>query len=221
MQIDQAAEWQRLTKLYREMWDDELLNLAEDFSALTEMAQQVLRDELKLRSLGEARPQEAAERSIRPPIPHHDFGEDLSAAEDSNGESDSPHEFTWKTLLCECDTGEQAWQVYELLRRAGIESWIEAPGSRSIELSSPRVLVAADELDRAREIAAQPIPQDIIDQSRMDVPEFEPPTCPRCGAEDPVLESADPSNSWTCESCGNEWTESVEDPNERATNKER
>ncbi|MGB6690233.1 MAG: hypothetical protein WBE76_20560 [Terracidiphilus sp.] len=210
MQIDQAAEWQRLTKLYREMWDNELLNLADDFSALTEMAQQVLRDELKLRGLGEARPREAPERSVRPPIPQHDFDEDLSMAEDANSESNPRNEFTWKTLLCECDTREEAWQVYELLRRAGLESWIEAPASRSIELSSPRVLVAADELDRAREIAAQPIPQDIIDESRMKLPEFELPRCPRCGAEDPVLESVDPCNSWTCESCGNEWTESVE-----------
>jgi hypothetical protein len=211
MQIDQAAEWQRLTQLYREMWDDELLKLAADLSALTEMAQQVLRDELKLRGLGEAR--EAPERSARPPIPQHDFGEAFAASEDSSDESGPQHEFTWKTLLCECDTREQAWQICELLKRASIESWIEAPRSHALELAGPRVVVAADQLEQARQIAAQPIPQDIIEESKMRLPEFEPPRCPRCGAEDPVLESVDPCNSWACESCGNEWTEPVEDPN--------
>lgn len=211
MQIDHAAEWQRLTKLYREMCDDELLNLADDFSALTELAQQVLRDELKKRGLGESRPREAPERSDRLPIPQHDFGEDLSAAENSNSETDFQHEFTWKTLLCECEEREQAWQIREVLRRGGIESWIEGPGwMTQMDPVFLRVLVAADELDRAREITAQPVPQDVIEESRMKLPEFEAPRCPRCGAEDPVLESADPCNSWACESCGNEWTDPAE-----------
>jgi hypothetical protein len=217
MQIDHAAEWQRLTNLYREMWDDELLNLAEDFPALTELAQQVLRDELKKRGLGDARPPDGVPAQSGPrdssqgivPPSQWETPLNLPQAEDAAEETALLHEYTWKTLLCECDTREEAWQIYEVLRRAHIESWIEAPGSRSVELSSPRVLVAADELDKAREITAQPIPQDIIEESKMKLPEFEPPTCPRCGAEDPVLESVEPCNSWACESCGNEWTESA------------
>ena len=70
-------------------------------------------------------------------------------------------------------------------------------------------MVAADQLDQAREIAARPIPKEIVEQSKMQTPEFEPPVCPNCGAGDPVLESVDPVNSWRCEACGKEWSESA------------
>ena len=74
-----------------------------------------------------------------------------------------------------------------------------------------QVLVAADQLDDAREIAARPIPQDVVDESRQEVPEYIPPKCPKCGAEDSVLESAEPTNSWLCEACGKQWTEPAMD----------
>jgi transposase-like protein len=67
--------------------------------------------------------------------------------------------------------------------------------------------VAADQLEEAREVASRPIPQAIVEQSRMQIPEFELPRCPGCGAEDPLLESADPVNAWLCESCGRQWTD--------------
>jgi hypothetical protein len=97
-----------------------------------------------------------------------------------------------------------------MLKREGIESWFEGPSIRW-GIGSPRILVAADQLDQAREIAARPIPQEIVDQFKVEVPEFEAPTCPKCGAEDPVLENADPVNSWLCEACGEQWTEPTPD----------
>ncbi len=77
--------------------------------------------------------------------------------------------------------------------------------------NSPRVLVAADQLEQARDIAARPIPQEIIDESEADVPEFKPPVCPKCGAAEPVLEGVDPVNTWHCESCDYVWTDPAED----------
>jgi ribosomal protein L37AE/L43A len=71
--------------------------------------------------------------------------------------------------------------------------------------------VAADQLEEAVEIASRPIPQDILDQSREDVPEYEAPGCPKCGSQDPVLEAVDPVNTWRCEACGKQWTESADD----------
>jgi hypothetical protein len=115
-------------------------------------------------------------------------------------------EFTWKTLLCECDSKEQALAICQALTKAGIENWYERPGSRA-GVWGPRVAVAADQLDEAREIAARPIPQDVIDDFGTEAPEFVPPKCPKCGAEDPVLESAEPTNTWLCEACGEQWTE--------------
>ncbi len=126
-------------------------------------------------------------------------------------EDNGPHDYTWKTILCDCETSEQANQLCKALKQAGIESWIEGPGSQSpfanLELANPRVLVAADQLDQARAIIANPIPLEIIDQSESEEPEFIPPTCPRCGTNDPVLEGVDPGNTWRCEQCGEQWTD--------------
>jgi hypothetical protein len=215
MQDNPAADWQRLTEHYREISDEELQELAADFVDLTEAAQQVLRNEMRNRGMDE--PQAVYEAARRPaavaPLRwassvDPDAGAMDEDASGANEDDDRPREFTWKTALCECDNVAQAWQIYEVLRQAGIESWIERPGSRySLDISYPRVLVAADQLEEAQAIAAQPIPQEIIDLSKMDMPEFEAPKCPKCGAEDPVLESVEPTNTWLCEACGKRWAE--------------
>jgi hypothetical protein len=208
MQINPAEEWQRLTEHYRGMLDSELEQLADNYGDLTETAQQVLRTELLSRGLDDpcAKKELPPNRGV-PNARQWADPADLDAT-DNNDEDGPSVEFTWKTLLCECDDKEQAWQIREMLRRAGIESWVEQPGSRySFGISSPRVVVAADQIEEARQIAAMPIPQEIVDLFRADVPEFEAPQCPNCGAEDPVLESAEPANSWLCEACGAQWTE--------------
>jgi hypothetical protein len=67
------------------------------------------------------------------------------------------------------------------------------------------VQVAADQLEQA--VLASPIPQEVIEESQKKMPEFELPGCPTCGASDPLLESADPVNTWLCETCGAEWSD--------------
>jgi hypothetical protein len=126
----------------------------------------------------------------------------------TQSEDGGPREYTWKTVLCECETSAQARQLCETLRQVGIESWIE--------MTNARVLVAADQLDRARAIAANPIPQEIADRFKSEVPEYEPPVCPKCGASDPVLEAVDPENAWQCEQCGEQWTETAASEDEEA-----
>jgi ribosomal protein L37AE/L43A len=132
---------------------------------------------------------------------------------DTDDERDGPHEYTWKTLLCECETSEEARQLCEALQEAGIKGWIEGTGTYSpyaqFDLANPRVLVAADQFDQARAITARPIPREIVEESAMEALDFEPPKCPKCGAADPVLEGVDPENTWRCEQCGEQWTESA------------
>jgi hypothetical protein len=219
-----AADWQGLSEHYRSMYDEELENLAAEFDDLTETAKQVLRNELSSRGLPPPGTKPAAPKS-RPAVqPGTGSSEPLrwsggfdalggmiqspgpSRSFDANDEGSSSSEFTWKTLLCECDTTEQAQQIREMLKRAGIESWIEQPGTRW-SVSSPRVVVAADQLEDAIELARRPIPQEIVDEIKTEMPEYEPPQCPDCGADDPVLESAEPTNSWLCEACGAQWQE--------------
>jgi hypothetical protein len=198
-------EWQRLTTLYSEMGDLEMRELTASIGDLTDVAQQVLREELKKRGFDTSNAALRPGESDRRQIHELDFVEE---PEDANGLSDDAQEFTWKTFLCDCEDSQQARQLTEVLRRIGIESWIERP--RFVGgLNGPRVLVAADQLELARLIAAQPIPQEIIDESNQETPEFELPRCPECSAEDPTLESVDAFNSWECESCGNKWTEAA------------
>ncbi|MDR3752319.1 MAG: hypothetical protein P4K93_03105 [Terracidiphilus sp.] len=125
-----------------------------------------------------------------------------------------PHEYTWKTILCACDEYKEAWRISEALRRAGIESWIERQGSRyaipwagDFMTGELQVQVAADELEAARAVASQPIPQDIIEESESEIPEYVEPKCPKCGSDDVVLEGVDPENTWRCEQCEEQWTE--------------
>jgi thiol-disulfide isomerase/thioredoxin len=217
MQSDPGAEWERLTRLYREKSDEELLELGEDFGNLTDVAQQVLRDEMKKRGLtGAQLPSQAPKADGRPifgrwnqAMAEQNRESDARGAQSAEADDDPPVEYTWKTLLRECDNQEEAWQLSEMLRRAKIESWIEAPQQRSLDNSGPRVVVAADQLEEARAIAARPIPQDIIDQSKTPVEDFQPPTCPKCRAADPMLEAIEPSNTWICESCGARWSDPV------------
>ena len=134
---------------------------------------------------------------------------DSSAVEGETDENGQPYEYTWKTLLCECNNKEEATPIRLALDKAGIESWIEGSLARyAMDFSNPRILVAADQLDQAREILSMPISQELVEQSKEEIPEFDFPVCPKCGAEDPVLEGADPVNSWLCEECGAQWSDS-------------
>jgi hypothetical protein len=231
MQTDPVQEWQRLTAHYRELSDGELRQLACEFADLTETAQQALRGEMHSRGLGDPLAPPPA-RPIPAPIASRQSSSGASRAtdvfdrqaspepsasstEDENVDS-GPHDYTWKTLLCECENSDKAAQLQEALRRAGIESWINFDGSTTpfvpstqhrIAVGGIRVLVAADELDCARAIAERPIPREIIEELQTEVPEYELPACPKCGAADPVLEAVEPENLWSCEQCGAQWTE--------------
>jgi hypothetical protein len=217
MQINPIQEWQRLTEQYRQMSDDELRELAWDFPDLTETAQQALRSEMQSRGLGD--PQAATAAPVVQPAAVWSSAALESPAQtpefppcdaESGNEPSGEIEYTWKTLLCECGSGEEAWQIYEALRRSGIESWIDGPRSRyAMTLENPRVMVAADQLDLARQVLALPIPPEIVEQSKAPVPEFVPPHCPWCGAEDPILEAVGEGNCWLCEACGAEWTDDL------------
>jgi ribosomal protein S27AE len=208
---DLAAEWRRLTEHYRSLSDQELQDLSADLNDLTEVARQVLRDEMKVRGLSEPRPAtsaapkegEISKERGRWDLSFYDTPPAIGADED--GDESERAEFSWKTELCECETREQVWQLAEALRRAGIDRWVQGDGRRY-----PRIMVAADQLERARMVASQPVSRDIVDEVRQGLesrPSFEMPCCPTCGAQDPLLEPVDPANRWRCGACGRRWVE--------------
>jgi hypothetical protein len=211
-QNDTVADWQSLTQLYSEMSDGELYELDASVGDLTEMAQQVLRDEMKKRGLSKL---DTAANAGSASAPRWENGADSPADEEGSEHSEEAYELTWKVFLCECENQQQAWQIQEFLRQAGIESWMEGHGFQvANDLANPRIQVAADQLEEARAIIARPIPREIIEKSNTPDEEFTVPVCPRCGAEEPLLEGVDPVNAWLCESCGAEWTDAAEEQSE-------
>ncbi|HEV2133759.1 MAG TPA: hypothetical protein VGR47_05800 [Terracidiphilus sp.] len=205
MHIDPMQSWRSLTENYAQMSDGELIALAEDFRDLTDTARQVLRDEMRKRNLGDP-----ASTAWTPPG-FADAQRNSSGDESADGEAVSTDEFVWKHVLRENCTREEASQIFEVLKRAGVESWIDR--SRNylpLADSGFRVLVASDELEAASAVLGQPIPSDIVEQSQAEQAVYEPPVCPACGAPDPILESADPANCWKCEVCGRQWSDALE-----------
>ena len=219
MPTDPLEEWRRLTAHYSDMGDIEIQELADQINDLTPTAQQVLRDELKKRTLtnkDEAptsrRPSGEAVADWEPDSYRNEFSAEAEG-------DDEGHHYTWKVPLCNRETVIEAKCVSLMLHRAGIDSWIEATENRGGR-EWPRVLVAADQLDQARLVAEQPIPQDILDEinDAHSTREYELPTCPQCGAPDPILESVEPSNNWLCESCDHTWSDPLpEDTQEQGT----
>jgi len=223
MQDDPVRYWKDLTDNYRQMSDGEILELAAEPEELTDVAQQVLRDEVKRRGLDKPQPSSSPPGAtrVRSESYNHALGGGLrdeyvpSDSEDSDeledeleDEDEDAYEYTWKTLLCDCESNDQAWQLREALKRHGIESWVRAVPAASTDVMGPQVYVAADQLELAQAVAAQPIPQDIIDEWNTVIPEFVVPICPNCGStEGVVLESTDPTNSWFCEACEAEWSD--------------
>ena len=200
MRPNSAEEWQRLTKLYGEMSDGQVQELAESYSDLTEFAQPILRDELKKRGMDD--PQAPA---TEPPLRRNPQEEG-----DGAGEA-KPVEYSWMVLLCQCDSNEHAYQLQEVLYREGIDSWVDnekSPGRHGLRY--PEVLVAPDQLEKARRIAAQPIPQGILnDAKNLQSEDFVAPRCPRCKSEEVLLVTTEPTNQWQCDECGAKWSDRV------------
>ena len=130
MQANPLEEWQRLSELYREKSEEELCELADDFVDLTESARLVLRDEMRKRGMGDPAARTDVQKDedrpgaeSNPPATMHWEPQNYSSDSEADQENtDQPHEYTWKTPLCECEDRAEGWQLAEVLRRAGIES---------------------------------------------------------------------------------------------------
>jgi hypothetical protein len=211
-----AEELLRLTRHHRQLCDEDLLDLFEHLADLTPAARQVLGDEMKSRGISD--PANAL-ASLDPNLPEplaraEALIEAREAAQRAARNSSGPREYTWKVDLCECDEWDQVWQIRRVLQRAGIESWARGATADNYQLMMrPRVMVAAEQLEEAQSIIVQPIPQDIIDESKLEIPEYQLPHCARCQDQEPTLIATEPSNQWLCESCGNEWRDPAVESN--------
>ncbi len=213
--MDPMSEFAELRRNYEQMLDGELEELDRVKNDLSSTAQGILQEELKKRGLSVWGKRES-EKVMRMVGGDDDVSDEPATAADSVYDEKGQFVdtrgkvFTYKTLLCECDDAEQAYQLKELLQRNGIDSWVSVPGGgRGFGLPA-KVEVGADQLEQAKMIVAQPMPQEIIDmfsEMKEDVAEYELPKCPKCGDADPILENAEPVNQWLCESCGHMWSD--------------
>lgn len=213
-----SAEMLRLTRHYRGLSDDGLLDLSDHAMELTPDAQRILEEEIRRRGLEEPREYESLEETGEPDALARAEAKMRAGIEARRAEqfSDHPREYTWKVPLRDYENPEEARQRLTMLRREGIQCWFMDPSGRledpTVARLDYRIFVPADQLEEAEAIVQKPVPQDIIDDSKIEVPEFVMPQCPKCGSSDPALVGAEPSNSWLCEVCGNEWSDPVPEP---------
>jgi hypothetical protein len=199
---DPSAVWQRLTELYASKLDEELLELREDFDDLTDVAQGVLRDELRKRRLwsdvpgSESKAKQIAQRYTTSPT-EDPLDEDLVDLIRVGG-----------VKVYESDDRNDASLIWYVLRRANIPAALTRK-EHDFDLRLPQVRVSPDDVERALAIIGQPIPdvirQDYELESAAETEEWLLPNCKRCSAPDPLLESASPTNTWRCEECGATW----------------
>ena len=202
-----ASESLRLAEHYRQMTDGELIRLAQEFSALNEMAQSALRQEISSRRLRIPPPEVSA---IAKPPPDQPEKESAYAEERE------------LVVVCMAYSLRDALQVQKILDVAGIPFYMgpeKATGvdavtsnfGEGIEVKVMCVGVpwALSALRRNYQ------PKDEPPEDRVIVDEAATVRCSKCGSEDVIFErlrkevgpasAALPKFQWTCSSCGRAW----------------
>jgi DNA-directed RNA polymerase subunit M/transcription elongation factor TFIIS len=205
-----AAEFLRISEHYRQMSDGELLDLAQDPSELTDVAQQALASEISHRGLTIP----SAKPALRPnavPLP--------DPADSNSPEYDDDRQLV---EICTVWSQRDALQLQTLLDNAGIPFFmgpenatgVDAVTSNFADGVSVRVMQVG--VPWARQAMQTYEPQD--DQTPKDQaePEDLPVQCPKCRSTEVVFDELVPDESapaanapqkfkWICESCGHEW----------------
>jgi hypothetical protein len=186
-----ADEWRHLTALYEEMGDTELLELKTSLEDLTEVAQGVLRDEMKKRELWDL------------PVPQVDSPEEEDA---------KPHSLEDLRLagavVGQYGTVNEANLAGYVLELAGIQAVVV---NNTFDLTLPTLRVAPRDAVKATALLAQPISASVRAdyEATRNLPDFEVPGCPHCRCEEVLLEEVEPTNQWLCEECGHRWADAM------------
>jgi hypothetical protein len=196
--IGDAAQYQELLALYSSYSDDELIGLGRGMADLTEMAQDVLRDELKRRGLEIKSAREAPEKRV---LTDDDLQDMRTYAESAPAE-----------CIFDFEDERAASAAYYALTGEGIEAIVVSPGGAKFDSRGPRVVVTPKDAERAATILSQPSADELKAETEEAPEEFALPRCPGCGGEETLLESVDPVNQWRCDDCGHTWLEETVSP---------
>jgi len=191
--IGDAAQYQDLVTLYGTYGDEELIELARGVDDLTAMAQEVLKGELTRRRI---------------PIPSPNTAKLPNTVKESDSEIYRFVDLAPQDCIWEFAEAEDAMAASEALKAADIENSVILPRSDTLDMRSPRLAVSPEDVEKTEAILSKPIPEEfrILVRTRG---EFVVPSCRKCGAPDPVLESIEPANEWRCEVCGYTWTDEI------------
>ena len=193
--IRDSEQYSELVRLYGEYGDDELIALGRQVGDLTETAQEALKGELARRRL-------VVSTEVKEPVV-----EEVEAIEEDDDRS-LPLGFgrlAPEGCIKEFAESEDALAAVEMLRAEGIKCEVMLP--QALDMRAPRVAVAPADAERAAALLAKPIPEEFREMVRTR-DQFEIPTCPGCGAADPLLEEIEPTNKWRCEVCDRVWVDS-------------
>jgi hypothetical protein len=210
----------RIEKLYAEMSETELMDVARAYDELTDAAQALLRAEFE-------------SRSLQPPLVEE---QDPSEVEDPTGYHELVTVATYRDL-------PEAFVARAVLQQSGIPCFLKNEYIIGIQWSLSNLLggamlqVADRDVTRAIEVLSQPMPESFPVDSGED---FVQPVCPRCGSLEVMANDTDrkiklastlvsglpmivglpalamlPKGLWKCNHCGCRWTDDGE-PEESA-----
>ena len=222
--LNPAAEWMRLSEHYRQLTDDELLALGRQISEMTELAQQILRQEMSQRKL-KLEPNEPAEEPTE-----GQFEASAPASQSIDGVSDpdtasAPDIYAQDRELVEiCTVWSQsdALQVQRLLDTAGIPFFMGKEKATGVDAVTSNfaggvtVQVMRIGLPWAGQALQHYTPTNDPDKGKNEELDDAEIRCPKCRSTEVVLdhlvtESADGTEKssskyeWTCDSCGYHW----------------
>jgi DNA-directed RNA polymerase subunit M/transcription elongation factor TFIIS len=208
--LDPAGEWLRLSEHYRQLSDDELVDLARQTSELTDVAQQVLAQEIANRRLKIPPEEPAAPRSPE---------SQPNSAEDAESPYAEDRELV---VICTVWSLADALKLRRLLDTAGIPFYVGPEGAFGFDAATSNfanglsVQIMRVGVPWAGQVLQQYFPADEPPEEKADESDNLAIHCPKCHSTKVVFEDLDPGpeNSegkptskfkWTCDSCGHEW----------------
>ena len=188
--LDPEQERRRLREFYSQMTEGELEKVAIDAAALTDVARQVLEDEINRRGLQgrvENLPTGTDEIDLRKLVTVRKF-RDLPEALLAKGAIES--------------AGIPCFMADDNIVRL---DWFISNFVGGIKL-----LVDPENVTEATEVLDQPVPESFAVEG---VGEYQQPHCPKCKSLDVTFQNLMQNKAWNCLSCGHDWEDdcSLED----------
>jgi hypothetical protein len=219
--IDPEQERQRLLDYYSRQMDGRLEQIATQAAGLSELAREVLREELVRRGLDVALLQPANIEEIPPPpaVVEPPPEEPLGVEPSLSGEFEKRNLVTIRKFR----DSLEALMAQSRIESAGIETFLFDDNMARMDwfwsnlLGGIKLLVDTDEAEAANEILNQPIPDHFEVEGFGD---YQQPRCPQCQSLDISFEELDKAISyasiylvpfpvhrkgWICHSCSHTW----------------